>query len=120
VLDGGSAINGEGPRCEAVLGRGRAEAVEWGRRECGGALMAEWWRWTGAGAAGDGGTAGGQWRKKGGGGQRKKKLPTGGPHLSARGEGRRGAGGPRGPKVVRTAAVRSEGKGWAAGWRFGP
>jgi hypothetical protein len=70
-------------------------------------------------AAGVGGMAGGQWRKKGGGGQRKKKLPTGGPHLSARGEGRRGAGGPRGPKVVRAAAVRREGKGWAAGWQFG-
>jgi hypothetical protein len=66
VLDGGPAINGKGPRCAAVPGRGRAEAVEWGRRECGDALIAEWWRRTGTGATGDGGTAGGQWRKKGG------------------------------------------------------
>jgi hypothetical protein len=48
VLDGGPAINGEGPRCAAVPGRGRAEAVEWGWCECGGALIAEWWRRTGA------------------------------------------------------------------------
>jgi hypothetical protein len=105
-----------------VAGRGGEEAVAWGRRECGGALIAEWWRRTGAAAAGDGRTAGGLWRKKVG-GQRKKELPTGGPHLSARGERgeeRRGAGGPRGPKVVRAAAVRREGKGWAAGWRFEP
>jgi hypothetical protein len=45
-----------------------------------------------------------------------EEAPAGGPHLSARGEWRRGAGGPRGPKVVRAAAGRREGKGWAAGW----
>jgi hypothetical protein len=111
VLDDGPTINGEGPRCAAVPGRGRAEAVEWRRRECGGALIEEWWRRTDAGATGDGGTAGGQWRKKGGGGRRKKELPTGGPHLSAR--GREGEGEVAGGLLGR-------GDDGPAGWWFGP
>jgi hypothetical protein len=112
VLDGGPAINGEGPRCAAVPGRGRAEEVEWGQRECGGAIMSEWWRRTGSEAAGHGGTAGGQWRKKWGRPEEEEAPDRWAPPVGER----RGEGG---PKVVQAA-----GSGWAerevkrpVGWR---
>jgi hypothetical protein len=82
------AINGGGARCGGGgRGRGRGGARGWRRRL--NALPVG--RRRGAGRPGTAEKTGGLWRKKGGGGgRRKKELPTGGPHLSARGErGRR-------------------------------
>jgi hypothetical protein len=52
--------------------------------EWGGALMAEWRRWTGAGSRG----RGDRWRRGGRKGRARPEVgdgPTGGPHLSVRG-----------------------------------